>query len=101
MPDRDYYLKDEPRFKEAREKYLAYVQRLFKLAGTNAAKPKAAADTVLRLEKQYAKASLDNVALRDPQQTDHKMTFAELQKLAPRFDWNGYYDARTACARAI
>jgi putative endopeptidase len=23
MPDRDYYLKPEPRFKEAREKYLA------------------------------------------------------------------------------
>jgi len=93
MPDRDYYLKDDARFKEAREKYLAYMQRLFTLAGSNATQAKAAADTVLRLEKQYANASLDNVALRDPQQTDHKMTFAELQKLAPAFDWNGYYTA--------
>jgi putative endopeptidase len=93
MPDRDYYLKDDARFKEAREKYLAYLQRLFTLAGSNAAQAKAAADTVLRIEKQYANASLDNVALRDPQQTDHKMTLPELQKLAPAFDWNGYYTA--------
>src|SRR5262245_34170764 len=93
MPDRDYYLKDDARFKEARGKYLAYMQRLFALAGNNETQAKAAAATVLRLEKQYATASLDNVALRDPQQTDHKMTFAELQKLAPAFDWNGYYTA--------
>ena len=93
MPDRDYYLKDDARFKEAREKYLAYMQRLFTLAGSNQAQAKTAADTVLRLEKQYANVSLDNVALRDPQQTDHKMTFAELQKLAPAFDWKGYYAA--------
>ena len=93
MPDRDYYLKDDARFKEAREKYLTYMQRLFALAGSNEAEAKAAAATVLRIEKQYAQASLDNVALRDPQQTDHKMTFAELQKLAPGFDWSRYYAA--------
>jgi putative endopeptidase len=93
MPDRDYYLKDDARFKEARTKYLAYMQRLFALAGGNEAQAKAAADTVMRVEKQYAQASLDNVALRDPRQTDHKMTFAELQKLTPAFDWNRYYAA--------
>jgi predicted metalloendopeptidase len=41
MPDRDYYLKDDARFKEAREKYLAYMQRLFALAGNNEAQAKA------------------------------------------------------------
>jgi putative endopeptidase len=93
MPDRDYYLKDAARFKEAREKYRAYMQRLFALAGSNEAQAKAAADTVMRLETRYAQASLDNVALRDPQQTDHKMTFAQLQKLTPAFDWSRYYTA--------
>jgi endothelin-converting enzyme/putative endopeptidase len=91
MPDRDYYLKDDARFKEAREKYRAYLQRLFALAGNNEAQAKAAAETVMRVETRYAQASLDNVALRDPQQTDHKMTFAQLQKLVPTFDWSGYY----------
>jgi predicted metalloendopeptidase len=43
MPDRDYYLKDDARFKEARAKYVAYMQRLFTLAGSNEAQAKAAA----------------------------------------------------------
>jgi len=93
MPDRDYYLKDDARFEEAREKYRAYLQRLFTLAGSNEAQAKAATETVMRIETRYAQVSLDNVALRDPQQIDHKMTFAQLQKLAPAFDWSGYYTA--------
>jgi endothelin-converting enzyme/putative endopeptidase len=93
MPDRDYYLKDDARFKEAREKYRAYLQRLFALGGSNEAQAKAATETVMRLETRYAQASLDNVALRDPQQTDHKMTFAQLQKLTPTFDWTAFYSS--------
>lgn len=93
MPDRDYYLKPEPRFKEARDKYQSYVQRLFELTGSSASEAKLAADTVIRMETQLAQASLDNVALRDPQATDHKMTFDELRKLTPSFDWQAYYAA--------
>ena len=33
MPDRDYYLKDDPKSVELRQKYLAHVQRMFELAG--------------------------------------------------------------------
>ena len=33
LPDRDYYLKPEPRFQDAREKYLVHVNAMFKLAG--------------------------------------------------------------------
>ena len=93
MPDRDYYLKDDARFKEAREKYRVYLQRLFSLAGSDEAQAKAAAQTVVRLETRYAQASLDNVELRDPQKTDNKMTFAQLQKLTPAFDLGSYYTA--------
>jgi endothelin-converting enzyme/putative endopeptidase len=93
LPDRDYYVKTEQRFQEAREKYLVHVANIFKLAGYDAAKAKAAADTVFQVEKKFAEASLDNVALRDPQATDHKMSFADLKKLAPAVDWNTYFDA--------
>jgi endothelin-converting enzyme/putative endopeptidase len=91
LPDRDYYVKTEPRFKEAREKYLVHVAQLFTLAGDTEAQAKAAANTVFQMESQLAQASLDNVALRDPQATDHKMSFAALQKLTPGFDWTRYY----------
>ena len=91
LPDRDYYLKPDQRFEDARTKYLAHVAKMFVLMGTPDDQAKAAADTVFRIEKQFAENSLDRVALRSPKNTDHKMEFAELQKLAPDFDWEAYY----------
>jgi putative endopeptidase len=93
LPDRDYYVKPEPRFQEACEKYRAHVARLFRLAGSGEAAARAAAETVFAMEKALAEASLDNVALRDPAATDHKITFAALQKLTPHFDWAAYFEA--------
>ena len=92
MPDRDYYLKADDRFKEAREKYRVHVANIFKLAGSSEADAKSAADTVFQFETKLAENSLDNVALRSPEATDHKTTFAELQKMTPHFDWNAYFD---------
>jgi len=91
LPDRDYYLKPEPRFREAREHYVHHVGRMFMLAGSGAAQAKAAADTVFAVEKGLAQASLDNVALRDPQATDHKTSFDSLKKMTPAFDWDAYF----------
>ena len=98
MPDRDYYVKPEPRFKEAREKYLAHVAAIFRLAGEGEAGAKSAADTVMRMETRLAENSLDNVALRDPKATDHKTSFSDLQKLTPDFNWTAYYH-RTGLTR--
>ena len=83
LPDRDYYLKPEQRFKDAREKYLVHVANIFKLAGYNQADATKAAGTVMQFETALAKASLDNVAKRDPQQLDHEMSFDAMTKLAP------------------
>jgi len=93
LPDRDYYVKPEARFSEAREKYVVHVAALFQLAGSTAADAKSAAETVMRFETALAEHSLDNVALRDPKATDHKTPFADLQKLTPSFDWSAYFKA--------
>ena len=93
LPDRDYYVKPEARFAEAREKYLAHVAAMFTLAGRDPAASKRAADTVMAIEQGLARASLDNVALRDPTATDHAMTPAALQQLTPSFDWAAYFTA--------
>jgi len=92
MPDRDYYLKSDDRFKDAREKYRVHVANIFTLAGYSDADAKTASDTVFQFETKLAENSLDNVALRDPPATDHKTTFADLQKMTPHFDWNVYFD---------
>jgi len=91
LPDRDYYLKTEKRFVEARDKYRVHVAKMFELAGWKPADARRAADQVFALEKELAAAQLDNVALRDPAATDHKMSVAELQKLSPGFDWPRYF----------
>ena len=93
LPDRDYYVKTEERFQQARAKYLIHVANMFKLAGYSDADAQKAATVVMQFETALAKATLDNVARRDPTVTDHKTTFAELQKLTPQFDWNGYFQA--------
>lgn len=91
LPDRDYYLKDEPRSKETREKYAQHVARMFELAGSTASQASAA--TVMRIETQLAKASLTRVEQRDPYNIYHRSTLAELQKETPQFDWQAYFAA--------
>lgn len=91
LPDRDYYVKTEKRFADARAGYLVYVAKMFALAGASEAESKKAADVVMAFETELAKASLDNVALRDPSASDHKVSFEQLQALTPDFDWKAYY----------
>lgn len=91
LPNRDYYLKPEPRFQEARDKYVEHITAMFKLAGWDQNTAAAGAHTVMAMETKLAEASLDNVALRDPTSTDHNTTFAQLQAMAPHFDWTAYF----------
>ena len=91
MPDRDYYIKDDAKSKETRERYLQHVQRVFELIGDGPAAAKQNAETVLRLETAMAKASLTRVERRDPHKLVHKMKVADLIQLAPNLDWLAYY----------
>lgn len=92
LPERDYYLRPEPRFKEAREKYREHIVKMFKLAGHPPDIAGSSAETVFRMETKLAEASLDNVSLRNPYLTDHKTSFAELEKSAPHMNWRLYFD---------
>jgi endothelin-converting enzyme/putative endopeptidase len=91
MPDRDYYLKPDDRFKEARDKYQAHVSAMLALAGWDKTAAANGARVVMAIETKYAENTLDNVTLRDPAATDHNMTVAQLRDLAPHFDWPAYF----------
>jgi endothelin-converting enzyme/putative endopeptidase len=93
MPDRDYYLRDEPRFKDAREKYVAYMHRMITLAGSSDADADLAVAGVMKIETALAQARLSRVELRDPKVLDHPMNLAALKKLAPHFNWNEEFRA--------
>jgi putative endopeptidase len=92
LPDRDYYLREDPKSKEIRAKYVAHVTKMLELAGEKPDAAAAGAAAVMDVETKLAKASLTRVENRDPQKTYNKMTLAELEKLGPGFSWRAYFD---------
>jgi endothelin-converting enzyme/putative endopeptidase len=93
LPDRDDYFRDDARSADVRRQYVAHVQRMLELAGDGPAAAAARAKAVMEIETALARASLDNVARRDPRALRHKMTRAALQDLSPSFDWTRYLRA--------
>ena len=90
LPDRDYYVKSEKRFADARTGYLVYVTKIFALSGASDVDAKNEAQTVMQFETALAKASLDNVALRDPKSVVHPVDLVSLQAMTPDFDWSEF-----------
>jgi len=91
LPDRDYYLKDDPKSVETRQKYLEHVQKMFELAGDKPEVAAAEAKIVLAVETGLAQASMDRTIRRDPKTRDHKMTVAEIAAAATNFDLTLYF----------
>ena len=88
MPDRDYYLKDDPKLVQARTKYVAHVEKLLGLAGDKEAAQNAAA--ILKLETSMAQIQWTKVENRDPIKTYNKTPISALGTLTPGYDWRGY-----------
>src|SRR5450755_254694 len=91
LPDRDYYIKDDAKSVETRQKYLDHVQKMFELAGDKPEAAAAEAKTVLAVETGLATASMDRTARRDPKTRDHKTTVTEIAAAAPNFDLTTYF----------
>jgi putative endopeptidase len=85
LPDRDYYLKADERFAKARAAYADYLTRLFTLSGD--ADGAAHAALVIALETKLATAQWARDQTRDPKLAHNPKTPAELEALAPGFDW--------------
>jgi putative endopeptidase len=91
LPDRDYYLKTDPKSVKLREEYVAYMEHMFTLLGEPEAQAHTDADSVLRIETALAKASLTRVQQRDPHNIYHMMPTADLDKLTPSINWATYF----------
>ena len=91
LPDRDFYLIADDKFKGIRASYLAHVQKMFELAKIDGAALKA--NSVLELETALAKAQWDKVENRDPVKTYNAYEPAKLADLSRQIDWPKYLDA--------
>jgi endothelin-converting enzyme/putative endopeptidase len=96
LPDREYYLKADPKSVKLREQYVAYVTKLLGLTGEPTDEAAKDAAEILKIETALAKASLTRVDRRDPHKTYHMMTVAELQGLTPAIDWPRYFTVQGA-----
>ena len=84
---RDYYTSDDPDNKKVLEAYKTYLTKLFMLVGNDEATAKSKMQKVIDIETQIAKASYDEVKLRDIDANYHKMTYTDLVDQFPGIDW--------------
>ena len=90
LPDRDYYLKQDPKFKQIRAEYVAHVGRMFQLLGDSKDQGAREAATVMAIETRLAKPSMSRVEQRDPRAIYHVMNLVELDRSTPNFSWAAY-----------
>lgn len=93
LPNRDYYLNDDAKFKKIREAYIEHVTKMFELLGESPATAQEAAKTVMSIETKLAQASMSQVELRDPHAIYHIISVDELAKSYTNFPWLNYLKA--------
>lgn len=88
LPDRDYYLKDDARYRELQAALRAYTADMFRAIGVD--QPEQRAQAVYDLELELARAQWTNVANRDPITTYNKLTHPDLAAKVPSIQWPGF-----------
>ncbi len=93
LPDRDYYLRDDEKFKTTRKQYADHIAKMFELAGSDRTRAAADADRVLAIEEQLARASMPRVEMRKPENVYHITPVSDLQSIAPLLDWPRFFSS--------
>ncbi len=88
LPDRDYYLKDDPRSLKIREAYKAHLNKIFALVGEDETTAKSSTASVIKIETALAKAQMSRVEMRDPYKTYNKFAIKDLTALTPNINWS-------------
>jgi predicted metalloendopeptidase len=85
LPNRDYYLKDDPVYVTLRAKYVAHIARMLGLIGEP--QPEAEAQAILDAEMQIAKLHWPAAKRRERDLTYNPRSRAELEQMVPGFFW--------------
>ena len=91
LPERDYYLRSDPKSQEIRQKYVVHIAKMFELIGVPEATASKKAAKLMSIETDLAKASLDVTSRRNPQLLVHEMSTEKLTELSPNFDLNQFF----------
>ena len=88
MPDRENYGGNS---RYIVKRYLSHIVRMFMLAGDTLERAEKEAAAVLGIETALAQASTNRAESADPEKRYHVLTLADLEKLAPDFDFSVYF----------
>jgi putative endopeptidase len=93
LPDRDYYLNDDPTSKFLRQMYQAHISRTLELLGQEKKAAQTAAEHIFALETRLAKASRTSVQMRDVRSLVHRQSVASLAASSKVIPWKAYFAA--------
>jgi putative endopeptidase len=91
LPNRDYYLSQDPKLVELRRQYTSHIASLLTLAHVNGAEAKA--KHILDFETALATVQWSIEKRRDTEANYNPRTKAELLAYAPHFAWAAFLDA--------
>lgn len=91
LPDRDYYLVDEPQYVKLREQLVEYAADMLTAVGFENAE--AMAKAIVEIETAIAKVQWTNTENRDPVKTYNLRSSDELQAMVKGFPWVAFRDA--------
>jgi putative endopeptidase len=90
LPDRDYYLLDEPNIVAARQAYVEYIATMLALGGVAESDEKAA--NIYALEERIANIHWPRADRRDADKIYNPMTVSALSEYASGFSWALYLE---------
>jgi putative endopeptidase len=88
LPDRDYYLEEDPQIIPIREAYVRFVADMLQQIGWEDAERMAA--KIMELETRFAKVQWDKVDLRDPIKAYNKFETSRFAEENPGLLWGEY-----------
>lgn len=91
LPERDYYIKMDPKTISTRETYRRHIATMLQLSGWESGVANRSADRVLLVETELARAMLSKEERRDPVRQYNRKAVSELSALSPTINWTSYF----------
>ena len=90
LPEREYYFKTDSATVKIRSAYLQYISKVLTMSGEDSASASRAAQNILMLETNLAKASRKLEDLRDPYRNYNKLAISSLGTISKNLDWSNF-----------
>lgn len=91
LPEKSYYTDTDEATTNIRNKFKEYVEKMFMLQGFDKEQATANMNAVMSIETRIAEKSLSRVERRNPMNSYHPMTYAQLKEQLPGIEWDNFF----------